>query len=68
MAEQLCRYITRPALCGERVQPARWVGGTNALDTRRDGTTYLVMTRIEVEHPHIEGRLCGIEFCECYVS
>ncbi len=46
--EQLCRYITRPALANERVQ-------TNAADQVvlklktpwRDGTTHLVMSPLE---------------------
>jgi len=46
--EQLCRYITRPALANERVQtnPARQV--VLKLKTAwRDGTTHLVMSPLE---------------------
>ena len=46
--EQLCRYITRPALANERVQtnPARQV--VLKLKTPwRDGTTHLVMSPLE---------------------
>jgi hypothetical protein len=67
--EQLCRYITRPALANERVQ-------TNAAGqvvlklktTWRDGTTHLVMSPLEFMQRHIDGQLCGIEFCERYVG
>lgn len=35
---------------------------------RRDGTAHLVMSPLELMQRHIDGQLCGIEFCECYVS
>jgi len=34
----------------------------------RDGTTHLVMSPMVYGQRHIEGQLCGIEFCEHYVS
>lgn len=60
--EQLCRYITRPALANERVQ-------TNAAGQvvlklkipRRDGTTHLVMSPLEF---NAEWPLCGSQICD----
>ncbi len=44
--EQLCRYITRPALANERVQ-TNSAGQVLKLKTQwRDGTTHLVMLPI----------------------
>lgn len=45
--EQLCRYITRPALANERVQ-CNAAGQAVLLKTPwRDGTTHLVMSALE---------------------
>ena len=47
--EQLCRYITRPAFSGERVQ--LYAAGQVALELetpRRDGTTHGVMSPMEL--------------------
>jgi hypothetical protein len=33
----------------------------------RDGTTHLAMSPLELTQRHIDGQLCGIEFCERYV-
>ncbi len=46
--EQLCRYITRPALANERVQTN--AAGQVVLELKtpwRDGTTHLVMSPLE---------------------
>ena len=67
--EQLCRYITRPALANERVQTH--AAGQVVLELKtawRDGTTHLVMSPLYFMQRHIDGQLCGIEFCERYVS
>jgi hypothetical protein len=67
--EQLCRYITRPALADERVQTN--AAGQVVLKLKppwRDGTTHLVISPLEFMQRHIDGQLCGIEFCERYVS
>ena len=46
--EQLCRYITRPALANERVQTnAARQAGLKLKTPRRDGTTHLVMSPLE---------------------
>ncbi len=67
--EQLCRYITRPALANERVQTNAAGQVVQKLKTSwRDGTTHLVMSPLEYVQRHIVGQLCGIEFCERYVS
>ena len=34
----------------------------------REGTAYLIMSPLEFMKQQIDGRLCGIEFCEGYVS
>jgi hypothetical protein len=67
--EQVCRYITRPALSDERVQ--RNATGQVELKRKtpwRDGTTHLVMSPMEYMQRHIDGQLCGIEFCERHIS
>ena len=67
--EQLCRYITRPALANERVQTN--AAGQVVLKLKtpwRDGTTHLVMSRLQFMQRHIDRQLCGIEFCERYVN
>ncbi len=47
--EQLCRYITRPALADERVQTNAAGQFVLKLKTSwRDGTTHLVMSPLEV--------------------
>jgi hypothetical protein len=33
-----------------------------------DGATHLVVSPLEFMQRHIDGQLCGIDFCECYVS
>jgi hypothetical protein len=66
--EQLRRNITYPLLAHEKVQPnaAGWV--LLKLTTPWwDGATHLVMARMKFMHRHIDGQLCGIEFCERYV-
>ena len=46
--EQLCRYITRPALANERVQTSAAGQVVLTLKTHwRDGTTHLVMSPLE---------------------
>ena len=35
---------------------------------RRDGTTHLAMSPLEFMERHIDGQLCGVEFCERYVD
>ncbi len=46
--EQLCHYITRPALANERVQTNAAGQVVLKLKTRwRDGTTYLIMSPLE---------------------
>ena len=46
--EQLCRYITRPALANERVQTCAAGQVDLKLKTpRRDGTTHLVLSPVE---------------------
>ena len=49
--EQLCRYITRPALANERVQTNAAGQVVLKLKTAwRDGTTHLVMSPLEFMH------------------
>lgn len=58
--EQLCRYITRPALAKERVQTN--AAGQAALKLKtawRDGTTHFVMPPLEFRQPSIERPVCG---------
>ena len=58
--EQLCRYITRPALADERVQCN--AAGQVVLKLKtpwRDGTTHLVMSPLEFMHNHFAQRLRG---------
>ncbi|WP_414858775.1 transposase [Paucibacter sp. TC2R-5] len=47
----------------------RWTGGVEVkLKTVwRDGTTHLATSPPELTQRHIDGQLCGIEFCEHYV-
>ena len=46
--EQLCRYITRPALANKRVQTSAAGQAVLKLETPwRDGTTHLVMSPLE---------------------
>ncbi len=67
--EQLCRYITRPALANERVQTNAAGQGVLKLKTPwRDGTTHLVMLPLEFMQLHIDVQLFGIDFCERYVG
>lgn len=67
--ERLCRCITRPALADEGVQTNAAGEVVLKLKTRwRDGTTHLVMSPLEFMKRQIDGRLCGIELCEGYVS
>jgi hypothetical protein len=75
--EQLCRYITRPALANERVQTN--AAGHVALRLKtpwRDGTTHLVMSPLEfmqrlaalVPGPRLNLiRFYGILRCTCSV-
>jgi len=60
--EQLCRYITRPALANERVQTNAASQVVLKLKTpRRDGTTHLVMSPLEF---NAEWQLCGSQICD----
>ena len=45
--EQLCRYITRPALANERVQTNAGQVVLKLKTPWRDGTTHLVMSPLE---------------------
>jgi Putative transposase len=55
--EQLCRYITRPALANERVQTNAAGQVVLKLKTAwRDGTTHLGIGPQESTHIHIDGR------------
>jgi transposase len=67
--EQLCRYITRPALSDERVQLN--AAGQVELKLKtpwRDGTTHLVMSPLEFMQQRIEWRLLGSQICKRYGS
>ena len=67
--EQLCRYITRPALADERVQTN--AAGQVVLKVktpRRDGTKHLVMSPLEFIKLLIQRPLCGRQIRRCYVS
>jgi hypothetical protein len=67
--EQLCRYITRPALANERVQTN--AAGQVVLKLKtpwRDGSTHSVMSPLEFMPQRIEWQLCGSQICECYVG
>jgi hypothetical protein len=67
--EQLCRYITRPALSDERVQLSDAGEVELKLKTAwRDGTTHLVMSPLELMQRRIEWRLLGSQICERNVS
>ena len=66
--EQLCRYITRPALANERVQTN--AAGQVALKLKtpwRDGTTHLVISPLEFMQPSIERPVCGGQIRWFYV-
>ena len=66
--EQLCRYITRPALANERVQTN--AAGQVVLKLKtpwRDGTTHLVMWPLEFMQPSIERSVCGGQIRWFYV-
>jgi len=61
--EQLCRYITRPALAGERVQTNAAGQVVLKLKTAwRDGTTHLVLRLfVPAEGPELcEGAACKV--------
>jgi len=67
--EQLCRYITRPALSDERVQ----LNDAGRVELKlkapwRDGTTHLVILPRKFMHRRIEWRLLGSLICERYGS
>ena len=67
--EQLCLYITRPALADERVQTN--AAGQVVLKVktpRRDGTKHLVMSPLEFIKLLIQRPLCGRQIRRCYVS
>ena len=67
--EQLCRYITRPALANERVQTN--AAGQVVLKLKtpwRDGTTHLVMSPLEFTKLLIQRPLCERQIRRCYVS
>ncbi len=66
--EQLCRYITRPALANERVQTN--ASGQVVLKLKTawlDGTTHLVMSPLEFMQPSIERSVCGGQIRWFYV-
>jgi len=66
--EQLCRYITRPALASERVQTHASGQAVLKLKTPwRDGTTHLVMSPLEFMLLPIEGQVCGSQTHWVYV-
>jgi hypothetical protein len=66
--EQLCRYITRPALANERVQTHASGQAVLKLKTPwRDGTTHLVMSPLEFMLLPIEGQVCGNQTHWVYV-
>jgi len=67
--EQLCRYITRPALANERLQTN--AAGQVVLKLKtpwRDGTTHPVMSPLESKKLLIQRPLCGRRIRRCYVS
>ena len=67
--EQLCRYITRPALANERVQCN--AAGQVVLKLKtpwRDGNTHLVMLRLEPMPRRVDLPLCGRQIHCSYVS
>jgi Putative transposase len=67
--EQLCRYITRPALSDERVHLDAVGQVKLKLETPwRDGTTNLVMLPLKFMQRRIERRLLGSQICERYGS
>jgi hypothetical protein len=64
--EQLCRYITRPAVANDRVQTNAAGKVVLRLKTAwRDGTTHLVMSPLEF---NAEWQLFGSQICERYVG
>ena len=66
--EQLCCYITRPALANERVQTN--AAGQLVLKLKtpwRDGTTHLVMSPLEFRHLSIEWPVCDGQIRWFYV-
>ena len=66
--EQLCHYITRPALANDRVQTN--AAGQVALKLKtpwRDGSTHLVMSPLEFTQPSIERPGCGGQIRGFYV-
>jgi hypothetical protein len=66
--EQLCRYITRPALANERVQTN--AGGQVVLKPKtpwRDGTMHLAMSPLEFMQLPIEWPVCGGQLPWFYV-
>ena len=66
--EQLCRYITRPALANERVQTNAAGQVVVKLKTPwRDGTTHLVMSPLEFVQLPIEWPVCGDQIHWLYV-
>ena len=67
--EQLCRYITHPALANDRVQTN--AAGQVVLKLKtpwRDGTTHLVMSPLEFTKLLIQRPLCERQIRRCYVS
>ena len=60
--EQLCRYITRPAIANERLSVNRECNAVLKLKTPwHNGTTHMVMTPMEYMSgwPHwCQGRVC----------
>jgi hypothetical protein len=66
--EQLCRYITRPALANERVRTNAAGQVVLKLKTAwRDGTTHLVMSPLEFMQPSIEQPVCDGQIRWFYV-
>ena len=66
--EQLCLYITRPALANERVQTNAAGQVVVKLKTPwRDGTTHLVMSPLEFVQLPIEWPVCGDQIHWLYV-
>jgi Putative transposase len=67
--EPLCSHITRPALANGRLHAHAAGRVVLKLKTAwRDGTAYVIMSPLKFMKQQIDGRLCGIEFCEGVVS
>jgi hypothetical protein len=66
--EHLCRYITRPALANDRVQTNAAGQVVLKLKTpRRDGTTHLALSPLELMQLSIEWPVCGSQIRWFYV-